>query len=401
MLNERTGPFLSLGGKKPNYSMKQLARDRRFAGEQIPAPKNGSKELKAIVLKACAYDPKDRYQSAEEMLEALHVLYIGSATAAVPIKQSLAAKQEEAEELTVVPGWAKSIEEIETETMTSGTVWEHKTIAESDSITVGSSVAVNVLPTEELKIEKRIYDSYYAEISRKQKIRKYISIAAVIVVAISILLMRAYDQTPTNTSSYFSELAETTVNDSQEQHHADTDRLDVRPEEKQLTTISVRTNPNKTSYYLGETLDTSGLTLTATYNDGTTEIITKGFAIKPNKLYIAGTQNVTVSNCGESVLLSVFADEPTISLSEYNKTEKENGNSYWIDSYGAPFWKIYLPDVITSPGGGTVSWSIMSGSAYIADGYIAAQKAGTIIARATYTYCGRIYTADYTVQLVL
>ncbi len=40
--------------------------------------KDGSAELKRIVLKACAYDPKERYQSAEEMLRDLEALNMPS-----------------------------------------------------------------------------------------------------------------------------------------------------------------------------------------------------------------------------------------------------------------------------------------------------------------------------------
>ena len=68
LLNERRTPFLKMPPALPTSSEKEQARKRRFGGENIPAPKHGSDELKRIVLKACAYDPKDRYQSAEEML---------------------------------------------------------------------------------------------------------------------------------------------------------------------------------------------------------------------------------------------------------------------------------------------------------------------------------------------
>lgn len=76
MLNERTGPFLRMD-RKATPSEKEQARERRFAGEQIPAPAHGSKELIDIVLKACAFDPKERYQSAQEMLGALQALQGG------------------------------------------------------------------------------------------------------------------------------------------------------------------------------------------------------------------------------------------------------------------------------------------------------------------------------------
>jgi hypothetical protein len=54
--------------------MEDEARKRRFDGEQIPPPAHGSKQLQAIVLKACAYDPRDRFASAADMLEALKAL---------------------------------------------------------------------------------------------------------------------------------------------------------------------------------------------------------------------------------------------------------------------------------------------------------------------------------------
>ena len=71
LLNNRTAPFLPQSGKRPTPTEKKFARDRRFSGEKIPAPLCGSKQLQEIVLKACAFDPKDRYQTAREMREDL------------------------------------------------------------------------------------------------------------------------------------------------------------------------------------------------------------------------------------------------------------------------------------------------------------------------------------------
>lgn len=71
LLNDRRCPFFPLPPAVPTHKEEQEALHRRFSGEQIPAPKNGGEELKRIVLKACAFDPKDRYQSAREMREDL------------------------------------------------------------------------------------------------------------------------------------------------------------------------------------------------------------------------------------------------------------------------------------------------------------------------------------------
>ena len=82
LMNERAGPFLKIG-KIPGTEEKWNSWMRRFSGEPLPPPKNGSEELKQIVLKACAFDPQDRYQTAAEMQDALNS--IGKKTAFVPV----------------------------------------------------------------------------------------------------------------------------------------------------------------------------------------------------------------------------------------------------------------------------------------------------------------------------
>ena len=71
LLNERRTPFLRLPPEVPTSSEKDEAKQRRFRGEQIPPPCHGGDTLKRIVLRACAYDPGERYQSPEEMLRDL------------------------------------------------------------------------------------------------------------------------------------------------------------------------------------------------------------------------------------------------------------------------------------------------------------------------------------------
>ena len=74
LLNERRAPFLPLPPAPAGAALESEAREKRFSGEQIPLPAHGSAELKRIVLKACAYEPKERYQSADEMLRDLEAL---------------------------------------------------------------------------------------------------------------------------------------------------------------------------------------------------------------------------------------------------------------------------------------------------------------------------------------
>ena len=74
MLNEKRMPFLPLPPEKFTTEMESETRLWRFQGKPLPAPAHGSDELKKIVLKACAFDPKDRYRSATEMLQDLKKL---------------------------------------------------------------------------------------------------------------------------------------------------------------------------------------------------------------------------------------------------------------------------------------------------------------------------------------
>ncbi len=67
-----------------------------------------------------------------------------------------------------------------------------------------------------------------------------------------------------------------------------------------LSSISIRTNPSKTTYQVGETLDTSGLSLTATYSDGHSETVTSGFSCNPMTLDSAGEQTITVTYSGKT-----------------------------------------------------------------------------------------------------
>ena len=73
LLNNRRMPFLN-ADESVEAMKNQEALRRRYKGEKLPAPKNGSAKLKQVVLKACAYCPEDRYRSAQELYDALSEL---------------------------------------------------------------------------------------------------------------------------------------------------------------------------------------------------------------------------------------------------------------------------------------------------------------------------------------
>ena len=80
LLNYRRMPFMPLPPAKLTALQDEDARHRRLSGEKLPAPARGSEALKQIVMKACAYDPEDRYGSAAAMLQDLNRLECGAAT---------------------------------------------------------------------------------------------------------------------------------------------------------------------------------------------------------------------------------------------------------------------------------------------------------------------------------
>lgn len=73
IFNNNRMPFLPDYPKGINYREKNESLKRRLAGEKIPMPANASKEIGKILLKACAYEKKNRYHTAEELKRALEV----------------------------------------------------------------------------------------------------------------------------------------------------------------------------------------------------------------------------------------------------------------------------------------------------------------------------------------
>ena len=74
LLNNNRAPFLPEPPAPIKMTDREAALTRRMKGEAIPAPVNADVGLSAIILKACAYNPKDRYASPAEMREALENL---------------------------------------------------------------------------------------------------------------------------------------------------------------------------------------------------------------------------------------------------------------------------------------------------------------------------------------
>lgn len=101
--------------------------------------------------------------------------------------------------------------------------------------------------------------------------------------------------------------------------------FNVTVKNNELEKIEVNTMPDNTQYYVGDTLDTTGLTLTATYTNGTTKTISSGFICSPTVFNTAGTQTVTVTYDDKTCTFDVSVEEDT---REYYVTYMVNGKRY-------------------------------------------------------------------------
>ena len=86
--------------------------------------------------------------------------------------------------------------------------------------------------------------------------------------------------------------------------------FDVTVKERLTPTITIKTAPAKTTYQVGETLDTTGLVVTYTDFYGEATDLTTGFTCSPTTLDTAGTQTITVTYNGLTATFDVTVNAP-------------------------------------------------------------------------------------------
>lgn len=96
-LNGNRSPFMPPAPQPIRYSDKERANIMRISGQRMPKPLNADGRLAEIVLKACAYNPSERYESAASMRQALEgILYSDSESRLIyPKGDMLETKKEE------------------------------------------------------------------------------------------------------------------------------------------------------------------------------------------------------------------------------------------------------------------------------------------------------------------
>lgn len=103
-MNYNRAPFLPAYPQPISFSDREASLTKRISETPMPAPACGSKELKRIILKACAYRPAARYQSPAEMRSDLEKLLqngnAGDDSVSSPVYSTDALPQDE-EDVTV------------------------------------------------------------------------------------------------------------------------------------------------------------------------------------------------------------------------------------------------------------------------------------------------------------
>ncbi len=97
---------------------------------------------------------------------------------------------------------------------------------------------------------------------------------------------------------------------------------------QKIVSVTVQTPPSKTAYYVGDTLNTDGLSLAVTYDDNSKQTVSSGFTCNPATLTAAGTQTITVSYQGKTAVFPVTVK--AVALSGVTVKNYPVKNSYTV-----------------------------------------------------------------------
>ncbi len=104
----------------------------------------------------------------------------------------------------------------------------------------------------------------------------------------------------------------------------------VKEPEAQLVSIDIATTPTVLKYKEGEMLDTTGLTISATYDDDSTKIISEGFTVSPTGVVSTEMTTITVTYLEKTctfeiiVLQSVLKDADKVVSAELMFSDSNN-----------------------------------------------------------------------------
>ena len=132
--------------------------------------------------------------------------------------------------------------------------------------------------------------------------------------------------------------------------------------EDKLEKLEVETPPTKTTYVSGDTIDTTGLVLKATYSRSGEKLITDGYRCSPSVVYVTGKREITVRYDGGETSFEIYVkDAPNNNTTKPNNTPKPD-------------------DTVTTPsddGSGMAAAILLSGAVVVVGGIVMMAMAAT------------------------
>lgn len=118
-----------------------------------------------------------------------------------------------------------------------------------------------------------------------------------------------------------------------------------------LESISITTKPTKTTYEYGDSFQSAGMVVKATYSDGATANVT-GYSCSPTLLSTVGTQTITVSYT-ENGVTKTATTSVTVNRKTISAVPSQSGTLTYTGSSQSPSWSNYSTTQLTI--GGTTS----------------------------------------------
>ncbi len=328
LLNGNKAPFVPTDTPSVDAQTVETANVRRFRGDKMPLPiycTNG--QLAAVIMKACEYNPADRWQTPREMKKTLEALLDGTA-------QTAAAGTN-----VYQPTGSAQQFSVNTQQQTAGQ--GTASVQAGASVPAGASVRQDTpgIPPEPQK--------------GKNKLRIIIPILIALVAAACVVTILVLGNPPTakdksgessapeqQTSAEIvapsdggsntepSEIsiaessqelppesvpqssAESMPESSVESSVESSAESSAVSEPAELVSLSVVSQPTKTVYVVGEALDTSGIKAEAHYSDGTSaEIPAAELSFSGFDSSTPGKKSLTVSYGGKTAQISLTVEQ--------------------------------------------------------------------------------------------
>ena len=118
-----------------------------------------------------------------------------------------------------------------------------------------------------------------------------------------------------------------------------------------LTKIEITAQPTKTTYEYGDSFQSAGMVVKATYSDGATANVT-GYSCIPTVLSTVGTQTITVSYT-ENGVTKTATTSVTVNRKTISAVPSQSGTLTYTGSSQSPSWSNYSTTQLTI--GGTTS----------------------------------------------